>query len=97
MIERYETSHLIHVMSIRGLGMTLLSKLLSNFEAAFAVSLFWMAAMTQFELSFAYPFMSLTFVLALLLSGARFGESMSFGKIVGMLLIISGICTTARL
>ena len=30
MIERYETSHLIHVKSVRGLGMTLLPKLLGR-------------------------------------------------------------------
>src|SRR5688572_20195036 len=40
----------------------------SSFMAAFLASLTWMAAMTRFELSYAYPFMSLAFVLTLICS-----------------------------
>jgi len=37
----------------------------SGFASAFIASFFWMAAMTKFELSYAYPFMSRVFVLVL--------------------------------
>jgi multidrug transporter EmrE-like cation transporter len=71
--------------------------IISGFVAAFAASLFWMAAMTKFELSFAYPFMSLAFVLVFLMSVALFGETFTIGKVVGLALIVSGIVVTVKL
>ena len=46
-----------------------------------------MAAMTKFEISVAYPFMSLAFVLVLLLSALFFQEPITLGKVLGMILI----------
>jgi len=74
-----------------------LSKLLfdpfivSGFAAAFVASFFWMAAMTKFEISFAYPFMSLAFVLVLVFSVLLFHETLTWQKLAGTLLIVSGI------
>src|SRR5436305_980124 len=45
---------------------------LSVFVAAAIAALAWMAALTRFELSAVYPFMSLSFVLVLGLSGVFF-------------------------
>lgn len=47
--------------------------LLSGFASAFITSLFWMAAMTKFELSFAYPIMSLSFLIVFFFSIWLFG------------------------
>lgn len=63
----------------------------SGFLAAFLASLAWMAAMTKFDLSHAYPFMSLAFVLVLVLSGILFHEPITWYKIAGMILIVAGI------
>jgi multidrug transporter EmrE-like cation transporter len=71
--------------------------ILSGFASAFVASLFWMAAMTKFQISYAYPFMSLSFVLVLLFSAFLFGEAVTFGKILGLLLIITGIWVTVKL
>ena len=71
--------------------------LISGFAAAFVASLFWMAAMTRFEISFAYPFMSLSFVLVLILSIYVFGETFTWGKVLGLLLIAAGIIVTVKL
>jgi len=62
----------------------------SGFFAAFLASLAWMAAMTKFDISHAYPFMSLNFVLVLLLSGLIFSESVTTNKIVGVTFIVIG-------
>ncbi|MDA9859525.1 EamA family transporter [Rubripirellula sp.] len=70
--------------------------ILSGFAAAFAASLFWMAAMTKFELSFAYPFMSLAFVLVLLLGVMLLGETLTAGKACGVLIICAGIAVSTR-
>ena len=69
---------------------------LSAFIAAFLASLCWMAAMTKFDLSFAYPFMSLSFVLVLILSGAFFHEPINLAKVTGLSFIIVGIIISAR-
>lgn len=65
--------------------------ILSSFVAAFLASLFWMAAMTKFPLSFAYPFMSSAFVIVILFSVLFFGEALNFYKLFGIGLIIAGM------
>ena len=64
---------------------------ISSFAAAFIASLTWMAALTKFSLSFAYPFMSLAFVLVMILSAIFFYEPITIAKAVGMGLIVAGI------
>lgn len=68
----------------------------SGFAAAFIASFFWMAAMTKFDISYAYPFMSSAFVLVFLLSVLLFHEPITWQKVVGLLLIVAGIIVTSR-
>lgn len=68
----------------------------SGFLAAFLASLAWMAAMTKFDLSHAYPFMSMNFVVVLLLSAWLLSEPLSPGKVVGIALIVAGTVVAAR-
>ena len=65
--------------------------ILSGLAAALLASLAWMAAMTKLDLSHAYPFMSLAFVLVLFLSVFFFNEPLTWPKIAGMALIVGGI------
>lgn len=68
----------------------------SGFAAAFLASLAWMAAMTKFELSHAYPFMSLNFVVVLLLSGWLLSEPVTLQKVLGVGLIVFGTAVAAH-
>ena len=70
--------------------------IMSGFIAAFLASLCWMAAMTAFELSYAYPFMGLTFVLVFLASVFLLGEQATSYKILGLSLIVLGIFIASR-
>ena len=70
--------------------------ILTGLLGAFIASLFWMAAMTKFELSFAYPFMGLNFVLLFVFSMFFFNESFSLMKLVGLVCIIIGIFFSSR-
>lgn len=64
----------------------------SGFFSAFIASFFWMAAMTKFDLSVAYPMILGSLVLLTsIFSIVILNESFSFNKIVGMLLIILGV------
>lgn len=71
--------------------------IVSGFIAAFLASLFWMAAMTKFEISFAYPFMSLSFILVLIISAMLLGETITLGKVLGLLLIVAGLIVSVKL
>ena len=68
----------------------------SGFAAAFLASLAWMAAMSKFDLSHAYPFMSLNFVVVLLLSAWLLGEPLTISKMLGISLIVLGTVVAAR-
>lgn len=63
----------------------------SAFLAALLASVTWMAAMTKLPLSHAYPFMSLAFVLVILLSGVLFNEPITSPKVVGVVMVMLGL------
>jgi multidrug transporter EmrE-like cation transporter len=65
--------------------------IISALLAALLAALFWMAAMTKLQLSHAYPMVSLSFALVVLLSGAFFGEPIGWLKISGIVLITCGV------
>lgn len=65
--------------------------IVSSLLCAFLASLSWMAAMTKFPLSYAYPFMSWAFVLVIFLSAIFFKESITINKSLGLALIVLGI------
>jgi multidrug transporter EmrE-like cation transporter len=70
--------------------------ILSACASAFLASLCWMAALSKFDLSYAYPFMSLSFILVFLFSAFVFHEPITVWKITGLVLIVSGIVIGAR-
>jgi multidrug transporter EmrE-like cation transporter len=70
--------------------------ILSGLFSAFLASLFWMAAMTKFSLSFAYPFMSSAFVIVMFFSILLFGETLNLYKITGTGLIVLGIIVLSQ-
>lgn len=70
--------------------------ILSGIVAGFMALVCWLAAMTKFELSYAYPFMSLAFVFVLILSAVLFHEAMTVSKVLGVVLIMAGIIVASR-
>ena len=68
----------------------------SGFVSAFAASLFWMAAMTKFEITQAYPFMSLAPAIVFIIGMLFLGETYSIGKVIGLVLIIIGTIVTVK-
>lgn len=70
--------------------------IVSAFAAAFLASVSWMGAMSKFQLSHAYPFMSLNFVIVLALSAWLFHEPMSATRIAGVALICVGTVVAAQ-
>ena len=64
---------------------------LSALAAGLLASVSWMAAMTRLELSHAYPFMSLAFVLVMVCSAWFFSEPITPLKVAGIVLVVLGL------
>lgn len=69
---------------------------ISSIAATLLAGISWMLTMTRFEISYAYPWVSLNFVLMLLLGVLFFNESFNTTKILGTLLVMSGIFVISR-
>lgn len=64
---------------------------------AYAVSsLFWLIALSQTQLSFVYPFISLNFAFIAILSWLIFQDTMNPYRILGILLICLGVIFVSR-
>jgi drug/metabolite transporter (DMT)-like permease len=70
--------------------------IMSGFFSAFLASLAWMAAMTRFELNYAYPFMSLAFIIVMLFSVLFLNESLTPQSILGTVMVVAGLIVLAR-
>lgn len=69
---------------------------ISGFGAAFLAAVCWIVAMTRLELSYAYPFMGVTFLLVYAAGIVLFGEVFSIWRSVGVALIITGVVVLAQ-
>ena len=70
--------------------------IMSGLLSAFLASLAWMAAMTRFDLNYAYPFMSLAFVIVMLFSVIFLNESLSVQRVIGTTMVFAGLVIVAR-
>jgi multidrug transporter EmrE-like cation transporter len=63
----------------------------------YAISiLLWMAVLSKVEVSFAYPFLSIGYVVAALVGYQFFGESLSLVRIAGIAVICVGVYLISR-
>jgi multidrug transporter EmrE-like cation transporter len=68
----------------------------SGIVATFLAGVSWMLTMTRFEIGYAYPFVSLNYVIVLAASVLLFHESLSVSKILGTAFVITGIVVISR-
>ena len=59
-------------------------------------TIFWLIALSKKDLSFVYPFISLTYVLVLVLSSLVLKEDIGINKLAGTLIIMFGLVIIAR-
>lgn len=63
----------------------------------YAISiLMWMAVLSKVEVSFAYPFLSVGYVVAALVGYYFFGESLTLTRIAGIIIICIGVYLISR-
>lgn len=70
--------------------------IISAIAASFLSGISWMLALSRFELSYAFPFMGLNFIIVLFASVFLFGETLSTTKMIGTTLVVAGIVLLAR-
>jgi undecaprenyl phosphate-alpha-L-ara4N flippase subunit ArnF len=69
----------------------------SCFVSAFIASVCWTMAMSKFEITTAYPFMSISPAIVFILGVLILNEAFTIGKVIGLVLIILGIIVTVKL
>lgn len=69
---------------------------ISTYVAVALAGFLWMAAIMKLDLSYAYPFVSLTFAFVLFFSGVLFNEPITWPKIAGVALIILGVAVGSK-
>lgn len=70
--------------------------IISGVGATFLAGISWMLAMTKFEISYAYPFVSLNYILVLFAGFFLFNESITLTKIVGSIVVMVGVVLIAK-
>lgn len=65
--------------------------------AIFCVStLLWLLALMKADLSFAYPFLSLTYIAVLIGGAVLFQENVTLPRVIGFAVIVAGVLIVAR-
>lgn len=59
-------------------------------------TIFWLAGISRVDLSYAYPFASLSYVVMLLVAWQLFDEQITLPRIIGTLVIASGVLIVSR-
>ncbi|WP_223557108.1 hypothetical protein [Pseudomonas sp. BF-R-01] len=62
----------------------------------FSSAAVWLMVLSKVQVSFAYPFVALGFVLTAVLGRLVFNDTFSAAKVIGTLLIMSGVVVMAR-
>src|SRR5262245_15737270 len=69
---------------------------ISGALATFAAGIAWLLAISRLDLSHAYPFIGLTFIVMLVSGMALFNEPFAWQKLVGTMLIAVGIALSSQ-
>ena len=82
---------------VTNLGAMLSNLWLWGAMLCYAVSiLLWMAVLSKVEVSYAYPFLSVGYIVAAIAGYMFFGESVSLTRIAGIIVICIGVILISR-
>jgi drug/metabolite transporter (DMT)-like permease len=66
------------------------------FVCTFFAGIMWMLTLSRLDLTYAFPFTGITFLIILLAGAFVFGEHVSVGRIAGTLLVVLGLVVVVR-
>lgn len=61
-----------------------------------ASAVLWLGVLARVEVSFAFPFVGLGFIITMLLGWWLMGDSLSLQRVAGTLLVVGGVVLIAR-
>jgi len=70
--------------------------ILFGFIAVASSSIFWLAALSKADLSYAYPMISMGYVITAVAAWLFFKENLTFLRMAGILIICSGVFIMSR-
>lgn len=82
--------------SVRLIGIFLDPYVIGGLFLYFSAAMMWLFVLAKFEVSYAYPFVALGFVITALAGWLLFDDAMSTGRVLGTLLICAGVVLVAR-
>ena len=68
----------------------------AGFVLYFFAAMNWLVVLSRVDVSMAYPFAGLSFVITVVLGGLLLGETVGVGRLLGLGLVVLGICILAR-
>ena len=66
------------------------------FLSTFLAGVMWMLTLGRLDLTYAFPFTGITFLVILLAGAFVFGEPVSAGRVIGTLLVGAGLIVVVR-
>lgn len=69
---------------------------LSAIAATFVAGVAWMLALSKFELSYAYPYTGLIYILVMGAAAVLFGDAITPGRVIGTLVTVAGLVIISR-
>lgn len=78
------------------LGLLLTPWIWVAFACTFLAGVAWMLTLSRLDLTYAFPFTGVTFLIILFAGAFVFGEHLSLGRIAGTLLVVAGLIVVVR-
>jgi drug/metabolite transporter (DMT)-like permease len=66
------------------------------FASTFLAGVMWMLTLGRLDLTYAFPFTGVTFLIILFAGTLVFGEPVSAGRVIGTLLVVAGLIVVVR-
>ena len=70
--------------------------ILAGFTLIFSGSIFWLSLISRVPLSYAYPMLSMSYILVVAASWAFLGEQITWMRAIGVLVIMAGVSLVFR-
>jgi multidrug transporter EmrE-like cation transporter len=66
------------------------------FASTFLAGVMWMLTLGRLDLTYAFPFTGITFLIIVFAGTLVFGEPVSAGRVIGTLLVVAGLIVVVR-
>ena len=90
------------VGTVEAFDLSTLFRMFTNWQVDLGIALyalstiFWLSALSKKDLSYVYPFTAANYILIVLLSYFVLGEHIGIERVVGILLVITGLYVIIR-